>query len=524
MTLRAVAVAAVLGPAVTAVDAFRLDNERVGFTALVSALLVAVAIARLSAVSTGYRRSQVRERLLRESAVALVAARERKEIYAIAVDAAHALTIGDGRGRTAFGMGDLNEVEIVAARGDGADDIIGVHFPVGGLVDAGLHTRMGVQVDAFPSPLGPLVIFPLLVHGEPRGVISVRVEGGLEPPVLDAMRALGAQVALALENTARTEERLEREGQDRFRSLVQSSTDVIAILDRDRRVRYHTPSAEAALGYGTDELVGIPLEELVEPRDRGAFLTTFTSIIDARAEKHGRIDLRLRHQDGSWRDFEAVVTNLVRDPHIRGYVLTAHDVTERKALERRLAHQAFHDSLTGLANRALFLERVRHALERTTRSGGTVAALFVDLDDFKTVNDSLGHAAGDDLLIGVAERLREATRPTDTPARFGGDEFAVLLEDVGAAGDVAAVAERVLAEIARPIHLRGKRVAVRASIGIAIAARGISAEELLRNADTAMYTAKDVGKGRYSTFEPDMHVAAQLRLRTLLAGDTAAAA
>ena len=341
--------------------------------------------------------------------------------------------------------------------------------------------------------------------------------------MLDAMRALGAQVALALENSARTEERLERESQERFRSLVQSSTDVIAILDRDRRVRYHTPSTQTALGYGADELVGIPLEGLVEPRDRGAFLTTFTAS-STRSQRPGRMDLRLRHRDGSWRDFEAVLTNLVRDPHIRGYVLTAHDVTERKALERRLAHQAFHDSLTGLANRALFLERVRHALERTTRTGSTIAALFIDLDDFKTVNDSLGHAAGDDLLIGVGERLREATRPTDTPARFGGDEFAVLLEDVDVVGDVAAVAERVLAEIARPIHLHGKRVAVRASIGIAMAGAGASAEELLRNADTAMYTAKDAGKGRHETFEPGMHTAAQLRLRRLLAGDTAAAA
>jgi diguanylate cyclase (GGDEF)-like protein/PAS domain S-box-containing protein len=484
----------------------------------VSALLVIYAIVRLSAVAAGYLRSQARERLLRESAVALVAAREREEIYTIAVDAAHALAIGDGRGRTAFAIGGLEEGEVVAARGDEADDIIGKRFPVRGIVDKGLHLLPGVQVDAFPSPLGALTLFPLLVHGHTRGVISVRIEGGLAEPVVDAMRALGAQVALALENSVRTEERLERESQERFRSLVQSSTDVIAILERDRRVRYHTPSTQSALGYGADELVGVPLEEVVDPRDRGAFLTTFNGILDSRSARLGRMELRLRHRDGSWRDFEAVVTNLVRDPHIRGYVLTAHDVTERKALERRLAHQAFHDSLTGLANRALFLERVRHGLERTARSGGSVAALFIDLDDFKTVNDSLGHAAGDDLLIGVGERLREATRPMDTPARFGGDEFAVLLEDIESPRDAVAVAERVLAEIARPIRLQGKQVAVRASIGIATAGAGISAEELLRNADTAMYSAKDAGKGRHETFEPDMHAAAQLRLRRLLAG------
>jgi diguanylate cyclase (GGDEF)-like protein/PAS domain S-box-containing protein len=523
MRIKALAVAAVVGPAVTAANAARTDDVGLAVTAALSALIVAFAIARLGFVTTGYLRSQERERLLRESAVALVAAREWHEIYAIAVEAAHALAVGDGRGRTAFGMGDRDEVEIVAAHGDEADEIIGSRFPVRGLTDDGVHRRTGVEVEAFPSPLGSLVVFPLLVHGEPRGVISVRVEGGLPAPVVDAMRALGAQVALALEKAVRTEERLERESQERFRSLVQSSTDVIAILERDRRIRYHTPSAEAALGYDPDELVGVPLEELVEPRDRGAFLTIFNGILDARAEP-GRIELRMRHNDGSWRTFETVISNLVRDPHIRGYVLTAHDVTERKALERRLAHQAFHDSLTGLANRALFLERVRHALERTTRMGSSIAALFVDLDDFKTVNDSLGHAAGDDLLVGIGERLREATRPMDTPARFGGDEFAVLLEDIDSAADATVVAERVLAEIARPIRVQGRRVVVRASIGIAIAGAGVSAEDLLRNADTAMYTAKDGGKGRYETFEPDMHVAAQLRLRRLLAGDAAAAA
>ncbi len=204
-------------------------------------------------------------------------------------------------------------------------------------------------------------------------------------------------------------------------------------------------------------------------------------------------------------------------PTCKGIVLNSRDVSERKAFEEQLSHQAFHDSITGLANRALFRDRVEHALERLTRDTDPVSVLFMDLDDFKTINDSLGHAAGDRLLGEVGERLRTCLRTPDTAARLGGDEFAILLEDGGESVGAAEVAGRILQALDGPFLLDGKEVFVRASIGIATS--GVSratgpegAEELLRNADVAMYIAKEAGKNRYQVFEPEMHDTALRRL------------
>jgi diguanylate cyclase (GGDEF)-like protein len=190
-----------------------------------------------------------------------------------------------------------------------------------------------------------------------------------------------------------------------------------------------------------------------------------------------------------------------------GRVWSFRDVTEQKRIERELAHQAFHDPLTNLANQALFRDRVEHALARGARGGAAVAVLFVDLDDFKTVNDSLGHTAGDGLLVAVGERLRNGLRPTDTAARLGGDEFAILIEDVTDNGDVLGVATRLIAELQLPFPPADREIVIGASVGIAFDSPGVTADELLRNADLAMYSAKRRGKGRYEIYESEMHAA-----------------
>ena len=186
-------------------------------------------------------------------------------------------------------------------------------------------------------------------------------------------------------------------------------------------------------------------------------------------------------------------------------MVTARDVTERRALEDQLAYQAFHDSLTGLANRALFSERITHALERGVRRTNLVAVLFIDLDDFKTVNDSLGHAAGDELLVTVAERIRSSIRPEDTCARLGGDEFAVMVESITHPDGAVTVARRIIGAMAEPLAIAGSDVAVQGSIGIALGVGGQTASEIMRSADLAMYRAKSEGKGRYALYEPSMH-------------------
>jgi diguanylate cyclase (GGDEF)-like protein len=200
-------------------------------------------------------------------------------------------------------------------------------------------------------------------------------------------------------------------------------------------------------------------------------------------------------------------------------VLNCRDVSERKAFEEQLAHQAFHDPVTKLANRALFSDRVEHALMRTQRGVHEIAVMFIDLDDFKTVNDSLGHAAGDEVLQEVGRRLKIAVRPGDTVARFGGDEFAVLLDGVSGSSDAADAAARILRALDLPIEIEGKNVFPRASVGICLVGEDLEApeaSELLRNADVAMYMAKRDSKGSYRVFEPTMHerVVERLELRS----------
>jgi diguanylate cyclase (GGDEF)-like protein len=215
---------------------------------------------------------------------------------------------------------------------------------------------------------------------------------------------------------------------------------------------------------------------------------------------------QVRHADGSWRFLQSIVTNLIHEPSIGGLVLNSRDVTDQKTLEDQLRHQAFHDQLTGLANRALFAEHLDQALRRQSRMGCGLAVLFIDLDEFKTVNDLHGHTLGDELLKQAAERLRTTLRTADAIARIGGDEFAALFEGVGLGLDASAAAERVIESFAQPFLIESSEVFVTASMGMALNDSGTeSAEDLMRNADLAMYAAKTANKGRYEVFSTNMH-------------------
>jgi diguanylate cyclase (GGDEF)-like protein/PAS domain S-box-containing protein len=317
----------------------------------------------------------------------------------------------------------------------------------------------------------------------------------------DFARAYEALTAEVEERKAA--ERALRASEERFRSLVQNSSDVISIVDADGGVRYHSESVRRVLGYDPAELVdGDPLS-LVHPDDRER-VARFVAEAALRPGVTAAETWRVRHRDGTWLHSETVAANLLEDPNVRGLVLNTRDVSDRKELEAQLVHQAFHDGLTGLANRTLFSERVEHALART--GNGDLAVLFIDLDDFKHVNDSLGHAAGDTLLVAAARRLQGCLRPTDTAARLGGDEFAVLLERVSDGEAAGAVAARVLDTLHQPFGLNGRTIPIKASLGVATGRPGVDeVEELLRNADVAMYAAKAGGKDRYELFHPDMH-------------------
>jgi diguanylate cyclase (GGDEF)-like protein/PAS domain S-box-containing protein len=297
----------------------------------------------------------------------------------------------------------------------------------------------------------------------------------------------------------------------RFRSFVQHSSDVIVLLDVEGTIRYVSPSVTRALGHEPDALLGRPLVSLVHDDDLEVAGSAVAKAV-ASAGFSGPAVVRVGSARGEWRTMECVATNLVADPAVGGIVVNARDVTERATLQEQLLHQAYHDPLTGLANRALFRDRVAQALARLGRRRQSVSVLFLDLDDFKTVNDSLGHAAGDRLLSAVAERLLNATRGCDTVARLGGDEFAVLIEHGLADEDALVVADRIARALRAPVALDATELVAGVSIGLARARPQDGPEELLRNADVAMYRAKTAGKGRTEVFAPEMHAALVDRL------------
>jgi diguanylate cyclase (GGDEF)-like protein/PAS domain S-box-containing protein len=311
---------------------------------------------------------------------------------------------------------------------------------------------------------------------------------------------------------------VERRGERRLHALVRHSSDVVAVVDAVGTIRWLADSVRPMLGHDPTALLGTSLQALVHPDDAASVVR----LLEHAAETDGRarmLSVRGRAADGDYRPIEMIADNHLADPLIDGILLNVRDVSERIALEEQLRHQAFHDTLTGLANRALFEDRLGQALIRSRRHGGRPAVLFIDLDDFKNINDSLGHAAGDALLRAIASRLDDAVRAGDTVARLGGDEFAVLMEQLDAEGDAVALAERVSRALAQPLEVAGQETTPSASIGVAVAGAGASPAEVLRNADVSMYAAKDRGKARVAAFEPWMHERIVERLE--LAGDLA---
>jgi PAS domain S-box-containing protein len=252
------------------------------------------------------------------------------------------------------------------------------------------------------------------VHGELLAVVVLIVSKPLEPGTVDAVETLVAQLALALESVTLADDLHVRQSEARFRALVQNSSDAILLLDREASVTYQSPSADRMFGYADGELVGHIVEDLCHPDDLLRVQSGLTDVLSSPGTTR-RLELRLRRRGGGWLDAEAAVTNLQGDPNVRATVVTIRDISERKQFEMQLTHQAFHDELTGLANRALFVDRVAHGLARRERDGTGLAVLLLDLDDFKTVNDGLGHAAGDSMLQAVAERLATLVRPVTRP-------------------------------------------------------------------------------------------------------------
>lgn len=310
------------------------------------------------------------------------------------------------------------------------------------------------------------------------------------------------QGATLVENLRLTRELVVRE--DHFRTLVQGSRDVITIAGLDGTLRYVSPAVRQVYGYSPEELLGGALRGLIHPGDVRAVIRLVAKYVgrDGPADQSvDRVSCRVRTACGSWRHTESTISR-----HADGLIINSRDVSERVALQTQLEHSAFHDALTGLPNRALLSDRISHALAQRGVDFDPPVVLFADLDGFKAVNDTAGHAAGDELLVQAADRLRRAVRAGDSVARFGGDEFAALLEGEVGPEVVRDIAERLLGALARPYRVGDIEAVVGASIGVAVATPGVTTEELLRNADVAMYRAKAAGKGRVELYRPEMRL------------------
>ncbi|MCD9877710.1 aminotransferase class I/II-fold pyridoxal phosphate-dependent enzyme [Streptomyces guryensis] len=452
-----------------------------------SGLLFLLVILRLSGMVVAHRKAVMRELALRRAAASLVSAVRQQEVARSCEAAVDRL------------LGTMVGHRTLLLPAERAPDLAFHHAQIVHAGELGTDTR--AELDDSATVLVCLMIPPDRPYGDIPGVLLVAGPAGPLSETRGSMEILASHAGLAMERIALRQEIVRRESEAYFRTLVRNTSDVILIVEDDNTIRYASPSA--ATVFGTSDVAGASLPDLVDPRDRHRAARELTAVRETgpRAthdhwwvrHRAGRVEVEVRCSD--FRDERTVA----------GLVVTLRDVTEQRRLAHELTQRAFHDSLTGLPNRTLLLERIERALLRGRRESSMTCLLFIDLDDFKLVNDTLGHSAGDHLLIAVGDRLSKTLRRTDTAARLGGDEFAVLMEDAREPLDAELLAAQVIQTLTRPFALADEKVTVSASVGVATARDSTDAEELLSHADLALYAAKSAGKRQWRRFQPLLH-------------------
>ncbi|MHB9857565.1 putative bifunctional diguanylate cyclase/phosphodiesterase [Streptomyces sp. YIM S03343] len=506
--------ASLIAPAILLVQAVYGGSGNIGVIGVFSAVLFVLVLYRLAGVAATHRHAVGRERVLRVAVSSLSGASNLRDVAA-AVHTAVTELIPHGPPRSALltlpdaplwvnGAPDgpsgpvsaavreltpSGENSLVALDGVGRDLAAGLADPEEEPSRTGY--ALVCPLTSSDHPLGDSTIGALIVTGDDHTLLVLR----------DTLATLAAQTALTVTRVALAQEVNRRNSEAYFRTLVQNASDVILILDDDDRVRYASPSADQVLGV--PDLEGTHLIDLVPPQDSRAVVETLGRIRNG--EPQGtREHWRMVRVDRASIEVEVRWSDLREEATVGGVVLTLRDVTEQRKLERELTHQAFHDSLTGLANRVLFQDRVNHALVQAQRDGTVVGVLFFDVDDFKVVNDIHGHGVGDELLVALSLRLQTTVRASDTAARVGGDEFALLVEGSVSAAGVERFTEHLMSVFAKPFRLSVGPVSTYASIGVATTEDSIDSVELLTHADLALYAAKTAGKRQWLRYHPDL--------------------
>jgi diguanylate cyclase (GGDEF)-like protein/PAS domain S-box-containing protein len=473
-----------IAPAVLLYEGLRGTSHGTPVIAAFSALLFLLVILRLAGMVVAHRGAVARELALRRAAASLVSAARQEEVARSCEAAVDTLLGPEIRHRTLLLPADRaaglapHGSRLVAPADLGPD----------------LAARFGELPSVLVCPMTP----PARPSADVPGVLLVAGPARQLTETRRSLDILASHAGLAMERVVLRQEVVRREGEAYFRTLVRNASDVILILEDDDTIRYASPSAASV--FGTDDLAGRPLPALLAPADRQRAARELTAV-----REHGP-----RAAHGHWWvprrggpvEVEVRCSDFRDERTVGGLVVTLRDVTEQRRLEQELTRRAFHDSLTGLPNRTLLLERVEQALLRGRRESSLTCLLFVDLDDFKLVNDTRGHATGDRLLIAVGDRLSRTLRRSDTAARLGGDEFAVLMENAREPVDAELLAAQVIQTLTRPFVLADETVTVSASVGVATARDSVDAEELLRHADLALYAAKSAGKRQWRRFRP----------------------
>lgn len=494
--------AVLIAPAILLYEGSSGAPRDVAVIAAFSGLLILLVILRLTGMVVVHRKAVARENALRSAVTALVAAITPRDISHACARAVAEL----------FGPEVPHASMLLWAPGvESSEDqeTRTGETPAGPPAALAIEETCLTPVDrlgpALTARLGRFrtaLLCPVTEPDQPAGAErpGVLLAAGAEKRLSEmrsSLEILASHAGLAMQRMSLRREISRRENEAYFRTLVHNAADVILIVGSDDTVRYASPSARHM--FGAAELVGVSLPSLVEEEDRrraGWALAAMRNGDRCESQGHWGIQNGNNHIEAQVR-----FRDLRDDRTVRGLVVTLRDVTEQRQLEQELTQRAFHDSLTGLPNRTLLLERLDRALLRGGRQASVTGVLFIDLDDFKIVNDSMGHLAGDQLLVAVGSRLAETVRRTDTAARLGGDEFAVLMEDAKAPVDAELLAAQVIQTLSRPFRLPEGSVSVSASVGVATTVDSADTSELLTHADLALYAAKVAGKCQWRHFQ-----------------------
>jgi diguanylate cyclase (GGDEF)-like protein/PAS domain S-box-containing protein len=484
----------------------------VSVIAVFSAVLYLLVLTRLWDAAASHRRALDRERVLRQAGLALVTTADVPQVAGAVQDAVGALLGGHAQGAALLGVridGTLRAVD----RGTDPMRDKQVGWLTASWLSLGAGTaptltsmrRLPEQARTARPSADWMLLCPLVLKDRPSGdtsigLIAVFGERRSLADLSATLDILAHQVALTLESVMLRQEAIRQRNEAYFRALVQDASDAIVIVADDGTVKYATPSTTTI--FGDVAVEGQRLWNLVADEDRDDFAHTFMRLRERARFGPRVVERDITRQDGTSVRIQARCSDLRTEPNVAGLVFTLRDVTAQHKLEEELKHRAFHDVLTGLPNRLLFRDRIAQQVALAGRTGTIAGVLFVDLDDFKVVNDTRGHSVGDELLFAAGKRLAALVRESDTAARLGGDEFALLVGGAETVSAVEAAAERIVGAFAEPFALDGGLVTTTVTVGVATTQDSTDADELLRHADLALYAAKAAGKRQWRRYQP----------------------